>query len=163
MNNSMDLSVIIPAHNEGENLLSLLPNIRAILDKLGISYEVLVVCRAVDALTARAAEASGARTLEQTERGYGGALIAGFKAARGAYYLTMDADLSHPPAFILDLWGKRERADVIIASRYVSGVRGIMPWGRYVLSRVLNAVFSRGLSLGVGDMSSGFRLYNASA
>jgi dolichol-phosphate mannosyltransferase len=163
MKNAIDLSVIIPAHNEGENLISLLPNLRATLDKLGIAYEILVVCRVVDPLTARAAQASGARTLQQTERGYGGALIAGFKAAGGAYYLTMDADLSHPPAFILDLWANRESADVIIASRYVPGGKAIMPWSRYVLSRILNAVFSRGLSLGVGDMSSGFRLYRAAA
>jgi SAM-dependent methyltransferase len=36
-----------------------------------------------------------------------------------------------------------------------------MPVSRYVLSRVLNRVFSRGLSLRVRDMSSGFRLYHA--
>ena len=37
-----------------------------------------------------------------------------------------------------------------------------MPWSRYLLSRTLNAFFSRGLSLSVRDMSSGFRLYRAS-
>jgi len=163
MNEAIDLSVIIPAHNEGENLVSLLPNLKTILDTLGITYEILVVCRAVDSPTAQATQASRARALEQKERGYGGALIAGFKAAGGAYCLTMDADLSHPPEFIVDLWAKRESADVIIASRYVPGGKAIMPWGRYVLSRALNLVFSRGLSLGVSDMSSGFRLYRASA
>jgi hypothetical protein len=36
-----------------------------------------------------------------------------------------------------------------------------MPRARRVLSRILNTFFSRGLSLQLHDMSSGFRLYNA--
>ena len=38
-----------------------------------------------------------------------------------------------------------------------------MPFHRFVLSRVLNVFFSRGLSLKVRDMSSGFRLMHADA
>jgi SAM-dependent methyltransferase len=81
---------------------------------------------------------------------------------RGAYVLTMDADLSHGPDFIRDLWRTRHEAELIIASRYVRGGRADMPWGRLWLSRILNVLFSRGLSLGVRDMSSGFRLFKAS-
>jgi SAM-dependent methyltransferase len=38
-----------------------------------------------------------------------------------------------------------------------------MPLGRYLLSKILNRVFSRGLSLRTRDMSSGYRLFNARA
>jgi SAM-dependent methyltransferase len=72
----------------------------------------------------------------------------------------MDADLSHPPSALKGLWDARTRADIVIASRYVEGGRADMPASRYVMSRVLNRAFSRGLSLGVRDMSSGFRLYH---
>lgn len=158
----IQLSIVIPAHNEGLNLASLLPALKAILDELQIAYEILVICRTVDPATTQAVSIAGARAIEQTERGYGGALMMGFQMAQGQYFLTMDADLSHNPEFVRDLWSQRENADIVIASRYVEGGRAIMPWSRYVLSRTLNAFFSRGLSLGVRDMSSGFRLYRAS-
>jgi len=109
-----------------------------------------------------AVKSTGAsRAVEQKERGYGGALIMGFEIAQGNYFLTMDADLSHSPEFIRNLWLQRENAEVVIASRYVAGGKAVMPATRYVLSRTLNVFFSRGLSLGVRDMSSGFRLYKA--
>jgi glycosyltransferase involved in cell wall biosynthesis len=87
----------------------------------------------------------GSARCEQTERGYGGALMMGFQMAQGQYFLTMDADLPHSPEFVRVLWSQRENSDRVIASRYVDGGRAIMPWSRYVLSRTLNAFFSRGL------------------
>jgi dolichol-phosphate mannosyltransferase len=161
ISNSLDLSVIVPAHNEGPNLAVLVPNLKLILDELSIGYEILIVCRSIDALTRKAAEGSCAIALEQKQRGYGGALLTAFEVARGAFLLTMDADLSHPPQFIKDLWTHRHEADVLIASRYVDGGSAQMPRMRYWLSRTLNTIFSRGLSLRVRDMSSGFRLYRA--
>ena len=55
--------------------------------------------------------------------------------------------------------GQRRPAEIVIGSRFVEGGRAIVSFPRYLLSRTLNIVFSRGLSLGVADMSSGFRLY----
>lgn len=75
----------------------------------------------------------------------------------------MDADLSHRPEFIRDLWRFRESADVLVASRYVEGGSARMPVSRYLLSRVINLFFGLGLSLAIRDLSSGFRLYKASA
>lgn len=157
----LDLSVVIPALNEGPNLALLLPEIRSVLAALNIGWEILIVTRDPDRQTREAAEAAGALVLEQKERGYGGALLAAFATARGGYILTMDADLSHKPGFIGDLWDHRESAEVLIASRYVEGGRAVMPVGRYLLSRVLNTFFSLGLSLPIRDLSSGFRLYQA--
>ena len=159
----MTLSVIIPALDEAENLRLLLPELIGALDHLDVPYEILVVTGRADPATREVVDAAGGRIVEQQDRGYGGALKAGFSAAKGAYYLTMDADLSHMPAVIGALWQHRDRADIVIASRYVEGGSAQMPFGRYFLSRVLNGVFSRGLGLGVRDMSSGFRLYRASA
>ncbi len=52
----------------------------------------------------------------------------------------MDADLSHPPTFIHELWRQRHQTTITIASRYVAGGTAEMPRLRYVLSRVLNAL-----------------------
>lgn len=161
MRNELNLSVIIPALNEGPNLALLLPELRELLDDMRIQYEILIITYSSDRETSEAATRFGAQALGQIERGYGGALLTGFAAARGGYFLTMDADLSHRPTFVRDLWSRRHAAEVTVASRYVTGGRARMPAGRYLLSRILNMFFSRGLSLSVRDLSSGFRLYKA--
>jgi dolichol-phosphate mannosyltransferase len=145
--------------NEGPNLAILLPQLRDVLDTFNISYEVLIVTRESDADTREAASQIGAQIVEQTERGFGGALLSGFSSAKGEYVLTMDADLSHQPIFIRDLWLRRHRGEVVIASRYVAGGSARMPLSRKLLSRVLNTFFRRGISLPVFDLSSNFRLY----
>lgn len=162
MSASLDLSVIVPAHNEGRNLQLLLPQLRTILDALCVSSEVLVVVRDDDPET-RAAVAGGLGTIvRQREPGYGGALRAGFAQARGRYVLTMDADLSHPPTFVADLWSRRGEAEVLVASRYVPGGDARMPFVRALLSRILNRFFAAGLGVPLRDLSSGFRLYRTS-
>src|SRR5437773_7380861 len=118
---SNDLSVIIPALREGPNLAMLLPLLRRVLDGLGIRYEILVITREPDNQTREAITQFGAILVEQRAPGYGGALLAGFAAASGAYLLTMDADLSHEPDFIVKLWQGRKDAEITIASRYVPG------------------------------------------
>ncbi|MBC7232632.1 MAG: glycosyltransferase [Chloroflexi bacterium] len=158
----MDLSVVIPAWNEADNLVKLLPQLHAVLSQLGCTYEIIVVDNHSADATEEVCRVAGALLLQQTEPGYGGALWAGFRHASGEYILTMDADLSHAPDFIPTLWNERERADVVIASRYVKGGSTDMPWYRYVLSIILNRVYTRALSLPVKDISSGFRLYRAS-
>lgn len=163
MTNEVELSVLIPAFREGANLAILLEQLQQVLAKLKIQAEILILSYQGDDQTRTAAAEHNATVVEEPEQGYGKALIAGFRVARGAYILTMDADLSHPPVFLTDLWANRFTAEVIIASRYVPGGKAMMPPGRYLLSRILNAVFARGLSLPVHDMSSGFRLYKADA
>ena len=159
----LDLSVVIPALEEGENLAVLLPSLGQTLDDLGIDYEVLVVTQAPDPLTLEAVERAGAQLFTQTRPGYGGAVLEGFNAAKGDYVLTMDADLSHQPVVVRDLWAARGQAEVTIASRYVPGGRAEMPFERRILSRLLNAALRRGIAMPVHDLSSGFRLYRGSA
>jgi dolichol-phosphate mannosyltransferase len=158
---NLDLSVVIPALDEAENLAQLLPALTATLQRLGIRHEILIVTSAPDAETLNVARRSGALVLEQPHPGYGAALAHGFAKAGGAFCLTMDADLSHPAAFAEILWTNRHEADVVIASRYVKGGSADMSRYRYILSRVLNALFSIGLDVPIGDLSSGFRLYRS--
>lgn len=156
---SPELSVLVPVLNERQNLEELLPRLGRVLDKLRCSSEVLVIDGGSADGTPATAERLGARVLVQQSPGYGGALREGFAAARGRWILTLDADLSHDPDFIVKLWRERDNADLVIASRYVRGGVAIMPFGRKLLSRILNRFFAAGLGLPVRDLSSGFRLY----
>ncbi|MBN2147682.1 MAG: glycosyltransferase [Anaerolineales bacterium] len=157
----LDLSVVIPALNEAENLSHLLPQVRERLDALEIQYEIIVVDELANDQTRQVIAENKAVLLTPDGRGYGGALRAGFTQARGEYIISMDADLSHSPDFLCELWGARTTAEVVIASRYVKGGQAHMPFSRLVLSRILNLIFSWGLGLRTRDMSSGYRLYKA--
>jgi dolichol-phosphate mannosyltransferase len=158
-----ELAVVIPAWNERDNLELLLPALREVLDDLNVTSEIIVADAGSADGTLEAAERRGARVVVQTERGYGGALLAGFAATTAPWILTMDADLSHRPVFVKELWKRREEAEILIASRYVAGGRADMAPLRRVLSHVLNRTYARALSLPLRDLSSGFRMYRREA
>ncbi|TMC40755.1 MAG: glycosyltransferase [Chloroflexi bacterium] len=143
------LSLVIPALNEAESLDRVLPELKKALVALGPTNEIIVV---------DGGSRDGTQEIVQ-KHGAGLVSRAGFAQARGEYVLTLDADGSHDPAFLKDLWSARGAGDVVIASRYVDGGAAEMPGWRLALSRILNTTFGRGLSLPVHDLSSGFRLY----
>ncbi len=160
----MLLSIVIPALNEAENLALLLPRLHSVVSDLRIrEYEIIVVDGGSSDGTRDVATNLGARTTQQQEPGYGGALKAGFQASDGEYILTLDADLSHDPDSLRPMWEAIQQAEVIVASRYVPQGSSKMPLARKVLSVILNKVFTKGLSLPLHDISSGFRLYRSSA
>ncbi len=154
-----DLAIVIPAWNERKNLELLLPAVKEEVADLGLTAEIVVVDAGSHDGTREAAEARGVRIVVQQERGYGGALLAGFAATTAPYVVTMDADLSHRPVFLREFWKRRYEAEVSIASRYVEGGRAEMGWLRRLLSHVLNRTYRRVLSLPIRDLSSGFRMY----
>ena len=160
----MQMSVIIPALNEGNNLRVLLPRLHQVLAALApLGYETIVVDGGSTDDTVEVVESLNARVVFQEEPGYGGALKAGFQAAEGDYLLTLDADLSHDPSFVERMWAARQEAEVVVASRYVPAGSARMPLVRKVLSLILNRFFTVGLSLPLRDISSGFRLYRSAA
>lgn len=156
---SPDIAVVIPVLNEQENLELLLPSLRQVIDELGLAAEILVVDGGSTDGSQRVAEQQGAQVIPQQERGFGGALLAGFAASTAPFVVTMDADLSHQPLFLKDLWRERGEAELVIASRYVEGGKADMGPVRHLSSYVLNRTYSRVLGLGLRDLSSGFRMY----
>jgi SAM-dependent methyltransferase len=156
-----DLSVVLPADGVGSDLAEALARVHGALASLSCRVEVLVALSAPDPAAA-AASAGRARVVVAATPGYGAALAAGFAAAAGTWVLTIDADIGDPAPVVRSLWARRDEGEVLIASRYTPGGEARMPAVHVILSRTLNAVFGRGLSLGVRDMSSGVRLYRAS-
>ncbi len=159
----LDLTILIPALNEAGNIGPLVERCASTIGRLGVRAEIVVVDGGSSDGTVEDATRAGARVLQQEGRGYGGALRTGFRAARGRHVQTLDSDLSHEPEVIESLWVARERADIVIASRYVPGGGADMPAFRAVLSRILNITFTRAFRLPVHDISSGFRLYQKAA
>ena len=144
-----ELSVVIPALDEGASIGQLVRRVSSEAARLGIAHEVIVVDGGSSDGTPRWAAEAGARVVRQPGRGYADALLFGFRQARGDYVASMDADYSHDPDFLRALWAARHDAELVIASRYVAGGFAYMPVFRRVLSRILNAVSRSVLSLPV--------------
>jgi dolichol-phosphate mannosyltransferase len=155
------LSVLLPARNEKDNLELLFPRLESALCEIGVPSEIIVVDGGSIDGTLEAARRHGALALPQSGTGYGLALKQGFQAASGEYIVTLDADVSHDPKFIPRLWANREAADVVVASRYCEGGSAQAPLFRRILSHILNWFFNRTFGIPITDVSSGFRLYRA--
>lgn len=157
----MELSVVLPAYEEAENLQVLLPALSRTLAGLGVRWEVLVV----DTQTPRddtpaVCAANQVRHVPRRGGGlYSDAVRTGIAESTGRWVVFMDADGSHDPAFVARLWAEREAADVIIASRYVAGGSTENPAILIFLSLTVNVIFRLVLSLDCADVSNSFRLY----
>ena len=119
----VDLSVVIPVYNEEENLPYLWPELRSVLEPLGLTFEVVFVD---DGSRDRSAELiRGFRDVDPRVRlvrlkanaGETAATDAGFKAARGRWVVTMDADLQNDPNDIPILLSHLDRWDAVTGWR----------------------------------------------
>lgn len=157
-----ELTILILTYNEGKNIYVLIENIRKIVNSLKTPYEILVIDANSKDDTVKAAEKAGAKVLIQKEKGFGAALLEGFNEACGKYILTLDADFSHDPQYLLRLWTERDKADILIASRFVKGGGAEIAFGRRVLSLLFNIFFRNFLFPNIKDANSNFRLYKKS-
>jgi dolichol-phosphate mannosyltransferase len=157
------ISIIVPALNEGPNLSPLVEQIDAAL--AGRAYEVIVVDDnsrdETPAVAARLAERYPLRLLvrQRPKDGLSGAVLRGIAEARGQYLVVMDADLQHPPAKLPELLAPLEtgEADFVLGSRYVPGGSTGQRWGvfRRINSRVAT-LLARPFAGRVTDPMSGF-------
>lgn len=108
-----DITVIIPAYNEAKRL-------RAPVQELTETYDVLVVDDGSADQTAAAAQAAGASIIQHSQnRGYIAALKHGFRAATGEILVTFDADGEHQPRDVSRLISpiKNGQADLVLGAR----------------------------------------------
>jgi dolichol-phosphate mannosyltransferase len=124
------LALTIPTLREAENISGLLDHVRAILDPLGIPYEILVVDDdsrdgTEEIVSAIARQDPRVRLLvRHGERGLSGAILYGWQNTDASILGVMDADLQHPPELLPALVGSiRAGHDLVIGSRYVDGGR----------------------------------------
>ena len=163
MANNVTLSVLLPAYLEEENLRQLLPRLNEVVAGLGISSEIVVIDTSSPMDNTREVCDQHHATYLSREGGdfFGDAVRTGILRARGEYILFMDADGSHPPEFIRNLWQKAAESDVVIASRYIDG--GATDNSRILvaMSLLVNFIYSLVLNLKCKDVSNSFKLYRA--
>lgn len=157
-----EMSVVIPCLNE-EGTVAIC--VRKALDafrRSGASGEVIVVDNGSTDASAAAAEGAGARVVHESRRGYGSALLRGFREARGRYILMADADdsydLAELPRFLDKL---REGYDLVMGSRLKGDIRpGAMPaLHRYLGNPVLTMLIRLMHKARISDSQCGMRAF----
>ena len=157
--------VIIPTYNEKENIGEIIP---MILEK-DPSINVLIVDDNSPDGTGKIAddmakENSRIKVLHRDKKaGLGTAYKAGFKYAleNGYHHIfEMDADFSHDPKYIPHFLKSIKEVDLVLGSRYISGVNVInWPMSRLLLSYYAN-VYTRWVTgLPVRDATGGFKCF----
>jgi dolichol-phosphate mannosyltransferase len=162
---SLELSVVLPAYQEADSLRQILPVLNDVARSLMASCEILVIDteQPLDDTPNICAELGVTYMPRRGGALYGHAIRTALQAARGRYVIFMDADGSHNPRFLPQLWAERDHADLVIASRYVRGGKTENPAVLIFLSLMVNVVFRVVLGLKCYDVSNSFRLYRGDA
>ena len=163
-----DSLVIIPTYNEKENIKSIIVAIFA----LRKDFDVLVVDDNSPDGTAGIVKELMHKfpdrlyILERTGKlGLGTAYIAGFNYALDhdyEYIFEMDADFSHDPKDLVQLYGActKQGYDMAVGSRYSSGVNVVnWPMGRVLLSYFASIYVQIVTGMNIKDSTAGFVCY----
>ena len=155
----LDLSIIIPTLNESENLKSLIPEIKNVINEK-FNFEIIIVDGVdIDDETFKLAKENKVKYFNRSPNNdYGNAVRIGIQKSSGLSTLFMDGDYSHEPRFILKLFELKNN-DIVIASRYVSGGKTDNLFFSEFLSKTLNLFYSIVLNLNLKDVSNSFKLY----
>jgi dolichol-phosphate mannosyltransferase len=157
--------IIIPTYNEIDNIPKIVPEIL----EQNEEFHVLVVDDNSPDGTAKLVKEMMQNNprIHLIERagkmGLGTAYVAGFKYALANgfdYVFEMDADFSHDPKALNSLRKKAEECDLVIGSRYISGVNVVnWPMSRLILSYTANLYTRLITGLPVRDATAGFKCY----
>jgi dolichol-phosphate mannosyltransferase len=157
--------IIIPTYNEADNVSKIIPEVLA-QDE---GFNVLIVDDHSPDGTAKLVkemQKTNARIylIERPDKqGLGTAYVAGFKYAIAHgfdFIFEMDADFSHDPKSLVKLLAKAEDCDLVIGSRYISGVNVVnWPMRRLILSYSANLYTRIITGLPVKDATAGFKCY----
>jgi len=168
MNQSQRALIIFPTYNEKDNIEKI---VHAVLP-LDPRLHVLVVDDSSpdgtgDIADALAAQEAKVEVLHRANKeGLGKAYIAGFKWAMERefdYIFEMDADFSHGPEYIKDFLREIREHDLVIGSRYISGVNVInWPMSRLLLSYFANVYTRIATGLPLRDATGGFKCFRLS-
>jgi glycosyltransferase involved in cell wall biosynthesis len=155
---NLRFSVVIPVHNEAEDVQELA---RRAAEVLGDSHEVIFVDDgSTDATWEKLVQIRdpGRVRLIRFRRNFGKAagLMAGFAASRGEIVFTMDGDLQDDPAEIPRFLEKLDQGYDLVSGWKR---RRYDPWHKVAASRVFNFVVRKLTKLDLHDMNCGFKCY----
>jgi len=151
----------MPCYLEEENLRLLLPRLVKELTTIGDTFEILIIdtMQPMDN-TKDVCKANKATYIpRETGNNYGDAIRTGIKFAQGECTIFMDADGSHSPEFVHNLYKYKNEYEIVIASRYITGGSTDNNRLLILMSYITNLTYSMILNLRYKDISNSFKLY----
>ena len=156
-------SIVVPLHNEQENVTDLYDRLKAVMEGHGESFEIVLVddgsSDSTFTMLREIAAVDSRVTIVKLRRNFGqtAGLAAGFDHARGEFIIAMDGDLQHDPADIPMFLEK-------IAEGYdiVSGWRKVRVdnyWMRRFPSRIANWIMAKISGVDIHDFGTTFKAY----
>lgn len=133
------VSVILPALNEKDNLLALIPAIHKALK--GVPHDIWII----DDQSADGSAQAVARLgdplvhfyVRADDHGYAQSLRFGIERSTGQHLVLMDADFNHDPCYLPALINRLDAYDCVSGSRFIRGGK-MTPWWRDIMSRAFN-------------------------
>jgi dolichol-phosphate mannosyltransferase len=163
----IEFSIVIPAYNEGKRILSVLSKYGEYFD----NQEIIVVCNGcrddtVKKVRRHSLEHPYTKTLQfGSKLGKGGAIIEGFKVARGDKIGFVDSDESVTPQDIERMFKVLSQYDGVIASRKLQKSKILVkqPLTRRFSSRVFNIIIRTIFALRFQDTQCGAKVFRKEA
>ena len=156
-------SIVVPFHNEEENVTKLYDRVKGVMEQVGSSFELVFVDDGSRDRTYRLLEEIAAVDsrvlLVKLRRNFGqtSALAAGFDHASGEYILAMDGDLQHDPAEIPMFLAKLEEGYDVVSGWRAHRADNMML--RRVPSAVANWMMARLSGVDIHDFGTTFKAY----
>jgi dolichol-phosphate mannosyltransferase len=161
------LSVVVPSRNEEESLPATVKELREVLDREAIPYEIIVVDDgSTDRTAAEVAKlCAGDPRIRSVKRrapaGFGRAVRAGLAAVQGDVVIIYMADCSDSPADAVRYYRKLEEGyDCVFGSRFIKGsrVEGY-PLLKLIINRIVNKCIQWLFWCPFNDLTNAFKAY----
>jgi glycosyltransferase involved in cell wall biosynthesis len=155
-----ELSIVMPCLNEVKTVGTCIRKSQASLERLGLIGEVIVADNGSTDGSVELAKSLGARVVHVSRKGYGAAISAGCRAARGRFILMGDSDDSYDFSAIDGFVEKlRDGWEIVWGSRFRGRILpGAMPWlNRYVGNPMLTAILRFLFRIRLSDAHCGMR------
>ena len=161
------LSIIVPAFNEAENILTNTKEIKKSVSALGCEFEIVVVDDGSEDDTYEILELLS-RTVKEvrphkskTNKGKGIALREASLKASGDFIIFLDADLELHPKLIPDLIQRMKNtgADVVLGSKRHPESKLYYPWHRKLISNAYYLVNRLLFGIPIKDTQTGIKVF----
>ena len=162
----IELTILMPCLNEAETLATCIEKALSFLTNNQVHGEIVIADNGSTDGSRQIAESYGVRVIDVPTRGYGAALAAGIKAARGRYVIMGDADDSYDFSALMPfLEGLRAGSDIVMGDRFKGGIDpGAMPFShRYLGNPVLSYLGRLFFHLKCKDFHCGLRGFSREA
>jgi polyisoprenyl-phosphate glycosyltransferase len=155
----VDVSVVLPVHDEAGHLDAELDRIHAALAASEFTYEIIVVDDAsTDGSTEVARQRVDIRLIElPVNRGSGFSRRVGSQAAHGDVVVWTDVDMTYPNDEIPALVRQLGRYDQVVGAR--TSEQGTHRWARVPAKRAIRGLASYLVEEPIPDLNSGFRAF----